>query len=113
LPGGVVGPREKVALAKNLPTGQEEEDTKKKKKGGKGGNEGVRETKGALKMPVDGARNMPEMMLDMSTEGSMEEREAHYAKIHASMRTEDNFFYLVELPEGFGKVLHPLAETVW
>jgi hypothetical protein len=42
----------------------------------------------------------------------MEEREAHYAKIHASLRTEGNFFYLVELPEGFGKVLRPLAETV-
>ena len=112
MPGGVVGPREQVALAKNLPTGQEE-DTKKKKKGGKGGNEGVRETKGALKMPVNGALNMPEMMLDMSTEGSMEEREAHYAKIHASLRAEDNFSYLVELPEGFGKVLYSLAETVW
>ena len=112
MPGGVARPREKVELAKNLTTGQEEEGTKKKKKGGKGGNERVPETNGALKMPVNGALNTPEMMLDMSTEGSMEEREAHYAKIHASLRTEGNFFYLVELPEGFGKVLRPLAETV-
>jgi hypothetical protein len=48
---------------------------------------------------------MPEMMLDMATEGSMEERDAHHAKISAGLQTEATLSYLVELPEGFGKVI--------
>lgn len=87
-PGGVAGTRDEIP------------DTKKKKKG-KGG--AVGNAQGSQE--TNGAQSMPQMTLDMATEGSMEERDAHHAKISAGLRTESTLSYLVELPEGFGKVL--------
>ena len=51
------------------------------------------------------AHGQPEMSLDMFSEGSMEDHDAHVCRIFASLKKEKDLTYLVQLPEGFGKVL--------
>ena len=46
----------------------------------------------------------PEMSLDMFSEGSMEDHDAHVCRIFASLKNDKDSTFLVQLPEGFGRV---------
>ena len=79
----------------------EDTGTKKTKKGKKGSKTKDNDADKALEAHGQG---QPEMTLDMFSEGSMEDHDAHVCRIFASLKQDKDLTYLVQLPEGFGKV---------